>query len=76
MKNSLLAALVVASFTTPSLAEVLTSQGAHKSYNHHTNHIQRWHHLHAGTNIHSGSNHGHSYVRNSGPRFNGPYWDR
>lgn len=47
--------------------------GGHHSDSH--RHLQRWNHPHTGLARHSGSNHSQGYVRNSGPRFNGPHRD-
>lgn len=47
-------------------------QGRHPTGTHH---LQRWHSPNSASHFRAGSNHGHGYVRNSGPRFNGPHRD-
>ena len=44
---------------------------------HHPHHIaQPWHNPHYNKNYHSGSDSNSAYVRHSGPRYNGPHWQR
>ena len=70
-----LSALTLAIGVTGAYAKVETF--THSGGRHTNNHrqIQRWDNMYPGAARHAGSNHGHSYVRNSGPRFHGPHRD-
>ncbi len=71
----LLLAITFSLITTPlALAQNFSNANNNK---HHPHHIaQPWHNPHYNKNYHSGSDSNSAYVRHTGPRYNGPHWQR
>ncbi len=77
--KTLVRALVVLPFfvATCAQAEIFThGQRHHRNDAHRPRHVQRWDFPHSGMTHRDTMRHGPNYVRHSGPRFNGPHWDR
>lgn len=68
-------AITFSLLTIPSvLAQTFPTRSNNKHHSHHI--AQPWHNPHNNHNYHSGSNSSSNYVRHSGPRYNGPHWQR